>query len=72
MEEWKQEDKRYLATLEDEKINDMQYALDEAKSLVASAIDGVKEYYQFNYLRDALEMALDEVKECERSLEEWI
>lgn len=67
--EWIDADKHYIATLQDERLNDMQYALDEAKSLLASAIDGVKDYSEFNYLRDALETALDEARECERSLE---
>lgn len=71
MEPWQEEDRRYTATLKDEKLIDMQYALDEAKSLVASAIDGIKEYYHFSFVRDALEGAMKEIEEAEKEQEEW-
>lgn len=56
------------ATYEEETLQEKLYAIDEALSLLESAIDSLEDVYEFSDIRDDLESILEEAKRKEQQM----
>ena len=63
-------DYRPNLTDEQEHIEDMRYALEETITSLNLILDELKGFREFEYLRDSVEITLDEAKEELRGLED--
>jgi hypothetical protein len=62
-------DYRPNLTDEQEHIEDMRYALEETITSLNLILDELKGFREFEYLRDSVEITLDEAKEELRGLD---
>ena len=65
---WMDADRYYLSHQRDEYIEELEYALDEARGSLESALESIEEYPQFIDLRSYILIALDEVRDLEKEL----